>query len=152
MTIHSIGSEMATQDNRATQFPLFVVQVDYRLWVYPGQDYDEFERKEETDRFELCDECKKLYDADEVLPDECDHCEDGAFDHYKLVEQFDLRAGVFFTSKACNEHIQANAYHYKNPRSFGVGAWRNPEMQAVMKHLIVKGAFKKLPSHYSGGE
>ena len=136
--LKGIGKEMNKQDNRATHFPLFVIQVDRWHWVSPDMDYDEIERKEEQDGSGLCKKCEKLFDNEKELPMECDDChwqDRDNFEHYKVEQEFDLNAGVFLTAKACDEHIRANSYHYKNPKSYGISAWRNYEMQAVMRYL-----------------
>lgn len=119
MTLKDIGIEMVGQDNRATQYPLFVIQEDGLRPSAPWEDYDSV-----------------------------DISEDGEEGHYKIEPVFDLRAGVFFTTKACQQHIDENDYHYTNPRVYAISAWRNPEMQAVQQHLIVASG-KKLPSQYA---
>ena len=64
----------------------------------------------------------------------CDDCHE-YFSFYSTIDVFNLRAGVFFTEKACQEHIDQNDYHYNKPRVFAVSAWRNYEMQEVMQHI-----------------
>jgi hypothetical protein len=149
MILKDIGIEMAQQDNRATQYPLFVVMEDVHRYV----DYhDDWDRKERIDPDYLkenvmCNRCLNLLNNTGEVPDDCDDCSDEAFAYYKLEEEVNVNAGVFFTAKACDLHIKDNHYHYNNARSYGISAWRNPEMQAVMQSLI-KGARQKVPSHY----
>lgn len=142
------GTVMAAQDNLATQYPLWVIQQDVRVWVEEGMDYDERERLEDVKEYWLCDRCQKKHDAGEELPADCLECDEPAYDHYKLEPQFVIsHAGVFFTQQGCQNHIDANSYHYRNPRPYAVAAWRNPEMVAVMQHLIINSG-EQLPSHY----
>lgn len=42
---------------------------------------------------------------------------------------------AFFTEKACKEHIRLNDYHYKKPTDFLSHAFRNPELELVLKFL-----------------
>lgn len=149
MNISDIGKEMVTQSNRSTQYPLFVIQAEKRVWVAPGQDYDERQRAEDLNEFYLCESCEKLHDSEEELPDECEACDEEAFDHFRIEHYYDLAPGVFFTAKACDEHIASNHYHYRNPRSYGISAWRNYEMQEVMRHIIGEHT-SEIPSHYRG--
>lgn len=147
--LKAIGSEMVQQNNRATENVMFVIEVDKKVWVTAGEDYDERERVEDTNEFMLCESCAKDFEESggERPLESCEQCDEECFNHYRIERTFDLRAGVFLTAKACNEHIQANAYHYDNPKSFGISAWRNPEMQAVMQMLIFLSG-NDVPSQY----
>lgn len=148
MSLLDTGMEMAVQDNRSTQYPLFVIQQDTRIWADQGNDYDERERKEDTEEYWLCDACQKLYEAGDDMIDDCHDCDEEAYDHYKIEQEFVIgTAGVFFTAKACQQHIDENNYHYRNPQVYSIAAWRNPEMVEVMQSLII-GAGHELPSHY----
>lgn len=126
--------EMNIQNNRCADYPLFVVMVDKEDWCNEAIA-NKHKRKEETDEDYLCDKCKDLYLDGDELPEECDDCDDEAFDWYRIVEDIDLNAGVFLTAKACQDHIDANSYHYTNPRVYGIGCWRNEEMGEVIKFM-----------------
>lgn len=147
-TLEEIGKEMAVQNNRATQFPLFIIMADVERAVPEGNgekrrkdsDYQDFYRG-------MCAECSTKHEEDGTQPDYCEECDPDCFWDCEISQEPDLRAGVFFTAKACQEHIIENHYHYTNPQVYGIGAWRNPEMQQVMFHLIEK-AGKEVPSHY----
>lgn len=157
---------MATQDNRSTQYVLFAVQVDYKDYKeYSGDwefkersfgdhiSYDEYEKL-------LCKACRKVWnegDGYTNLPDDTclnegkgwqHECKDEAFFYYNIKQKLTVESvGVFFTAKACQQHIDENYYHYENPQVYGIAAWRNPEMVAIMQHLIALSG-KELPSHY----
>lgn len=149
-----IGKEMNKQDCRVTQWPLFVIQVDKKVYVSSDMDYDDWERKP-SDCFKLddmCQKCKDSYDETGVIPDKCLYkptpedpvsfgkCPDDMFAYYKVEQDFDLNAGVFLTAKACEEHIRLNHYHYSNPQSYAIGSWRNYEMQTVLNFLSKLGS------------
>jgi hypothetical protein len=148
-TLEEIGKEMAVQKNRATQFPLFIIMADVERAVPDG--CGESKRKDPDtwdSSMQLCDSCEKIHnEGGAELPDYCDECDPDFFWNCEVSQEPDLRAGVFFTAKACQEHIIENHYHYTNPQVYGIGAWRNPEMQQIMLHLIEK-AGKEVPSHY----
>ena len=140
--LKKIGSEMNTQDNRSTQFPLFVIQVLKKVYKENG---NETERRDidYIDTNDLCENCARNYDKGGDFPDVCDECPSSLFISFDEEWQFDLRPGVFFTAKACEDHIAQNDYHYdKEIRSYAIGAWRNPEMQSVMQALSVFGSKK----------
>lgn len=149
--LKEIGIEMNNQDCRATQNPMFVILVDRYVPADINIGWDKKERKDDDYMKEeyLCDDCRVLYVSGLPLPEECDACSDESFNFSKKLndeESFDLRAGVFFTAKACQEHIDANHYHYDNPRVYGIGSWRNFEMQKVQRFLSSLGG--KVASHY----
>ena len=132
--IEQIGEEMNRQDNRGTQFPLYVVQETKA--VPTSNDDSEYSiiisgDGDEMDESDLCEDCEYL----EARKKACVGC---GFLHrvdVKEIKVFELNAGVFFTAKACEEHIEANKHHYSKPKSYAISAWRNWEMQEVMKHL-----------------
>lgn len=117
-TVQKVGRTMAKQSNYHTQYPLFVIQVDYKRQPGIHEDATGTELGEDNEELE-----------------------------YVTDQKFDLTAGVFFTVEACREHIAMNSYHYDNPRPFCISAWRNPDMQAVMRQII-NTATDEVPSHY----
>lgn len=136
---------LATQDNRSTQYPLFVIQVQEK--VYGDSSWcTEKERNGDNDG-ELCEACTQLDEDGEELPDDCQKCDRDCFNWFNWKDDYDLNAGVFLTAEACERHIKMNHYHYCEPKSFGISAWRNPEMQDLIKILFtIMG--KEIPSHY----
>lgn len=138
---------MAGQDNRSTAFPLFIIQEKKRRWVPPELDWHERERKDEFDLEDLCKECQALDGAEKEIILDCDDCSDSTYDHFVVSREPNLKAGVFFTAEACEEHIAENAYHYKEPSSYAISAWRNVEVQQVMVMLLNEGG-GEVPSAY----
>lgn len=147
--IDEIALEMVKQNNRATQYPLFVVMETVEVCV-PDSQADGSHRKDDDDGIDpnyLCEDCLKLAQKEEDLPDWCNDCDSECFWSYRKDERPNLLPGVFFTAKACQEHIDSNKYHYTHPKVFGVGAWRNPEMVEVM-HNLIERVRAVPPSHY----
>ena len=144
-TLEEIGKEMSVQDNRATQFPLFIIMEDVERSVPDG--CGESRRKEDCDGDDMCEKCQELDAKGDELPDYCPDCSSECFWNCEISQEPNLNPGVFFTAKACQEHIDENYYHYNNPKVYGIGAWRNEEMQRVMLHLI-ENAGEEVPSHY----
>jgi hypothetical protein len=48
--------------------------------------------------------------------------------YQKLTDQ----TGCFLTKRAAQKHIELNNYHYTNPRTYAMTAWRNPEFERFM--------------------
>lgn len=42
---------------------------------------------------------------------------------------------MFLTYRECCEHIKRNDYHYSNPRSFAMTAWRSPQIERLIEIL-----------------
>ena len=123
-----ISNEMRTQDNRSTRNVMFVVQSnrfvpkpdgcgDITVYV----DGDDIVTEEEKE--------KRIKDGDNVEDDFTKR----SGSHEYVTEQ---DCGVFFTAKACREHIESNHHHYSEPRVYGIPSWRNPEMIAVQHYIL----------------
>lgn len=145
--LETLAEEMFTQDKRSTSYVYFVVVEDKKVYGIDSDYADGSERKDydSLERSDLCEKCKKIWDNGEELPDECDEygCED-SFVTYRIDRDVpNLYAGIFFTSKACDEHIKNKAHHYNGTaRSYGMSAVYNYQLRAVMDHLCPKGGLK----------
>lgn len=138
---------MATQDNRMTQYPMFVVYEKVQRSVADGQGVSRRKDLDCIDAGDMCESCNRMMDEGRDLPDQCDDCDSDCFWNMEEDLEPNLNPGVFFTAEACQKHIDENHYHYNEPVVYGIGAWRNPEMVEVMQQLI-KGAGEEIPSHY----
>lgn len=147
MQINEIGKEMIKQDNRLTQYPMFAVYHMVERAVPDGQGESRRVDLDWIDAGDMCESCNRMMDEGKDLPDSCEECSPNCFFNFEKNLEPDLRAGVFFTAKACQEHIDANHYHYNEPVVYGIGCWRNEEMPIVQRHLI-ELAGEKVPSHY----
>lgn len=154
---------MREQDNRGTQYPLFIIQQEVETVTGDGRG-DRTIYWNGGDQTSMTDEQYEILDGaeDEVEPDETtlkvleevglDEVSDFDSNDWERLEVKDEfvfadNAGFFFTEKACHDHIEANKYHYNKPRSYVISAWRNPEMVATM-HMILKLTGEEIPSHY----
>lgn len=127
-----LSKKMNSQDNRATQFPMFVIK--QKVKVYGREECcDELERKEEQDDDEMCETCSEKYEEGTDLLDNCQDCDPRCFIEFNWEDETVEDAGSFFTAEAAQDHIDRNAYHYNKPFTYGIPSWRNPEMQIVLK-------------------
>lgn len=51
--------------------------------------------------------------------------------------------GCFLTKQACKEHIKQNSYHYSEPHTYAMTAYRNPEFERVW-NILKKTDWKQL--------
>lgn len=42
------------------------------------------------------------------------------------------QTGCFLTKRAAQKHIELNGYHYNNPKTYAMTAWRNPEFEKFL--------------------
>ena len=42
---------------------------------------------------------------------------------------------MFITKESCKNHIRLNSYHYHNPHTYAMTAWRSPEVEKLWKLL-----------------
>lgn len=144
--LKAIGDEMAVQDKRGTSYVYFIVVEDKKVLGIDSNYADGRQRKGVMEYDEpLCDSCEAIAEANGPdIPDECDDCPEDAFVWYRKEEAVpNLYAGVFFTAKACDDHIARNLHHYNGTaRSYGMSAYHNEEMIAVMKFLCPNGNLK----------
>lgn len=125
------------QDNRATASPYFYVikeeqiQVTPHGWgveimyIYDGEWYTETELLDEFD----------VNNIDEILnnPNYCNDVSKYDVKHKVVTPE---NHNVFFTEKACHEHLEANHYHFgPKAHSYVRHAWRNPEMKKLFEAL-----------------
>lgn len=133
------SKEMNTQDNRCTEYPLFVVWE--KVKDYGDVSWcDQVERKPEIDIDNLCEKCQEKYRIED-LPEYCEDCDEDCFVWFNWEWKPNLKAGFFLTAKACQEHIDQNDYHYSEAKTYAYGCWRNPEMEEIIKFMreISKG-------------
>jgi len=52
--------------------------------------------------------------------------------NYELTDEYQ---NAFLTEKACRKHIEANHYHYSDPKDYLQHAFRNPELEKVLEFL-----------------
>jgi hypothetical protein len=162
--LSDIVDQMIKQDNRATQYPLFYVYEKQELWV----DGDDSATRlmfvncegDEVDEIDFNDkELWKKVDGEWETDWHCDET-DETIDQLEACDKFDLRlihvreedvpvvnVGPFFTEEAAEAHIKFNSYHYRKPFTYVNSAWRNYELQELMKIMFTMMG-KEIPSCY----
>ena len=141
----NLSTELNTQDHRGTRMPYFFqVQTQEQIAVPDGcgteawhQDGSMIETHSEI--METICELKEWDQWDDRF------CSLDDYERDSILEEagwnkvtYDYRSNLenaFLTSKACDEHIAANKHNLKSPTNYLSGAYRNPEMEQLMKFL-----------------
>lgn len=130
--LSKIGEAMRTQNNRATAWPVFVVQQRRRLYGF-HPDYSD----NVVWLNQYCDSIEA--DAEEAATMEAQYYEDGTEpDGWLRTSYVDIWEHVTtcFTEDGANAYIKANGHNLKHPRVYVESAYRNAEWQAVAKWLV----------------
>lgn len=149
-----LSRKMKKQNNRATQFPMFVIK--QKVKVYGDSSWcSEVERKEEFDledyngNSNLCEKCEKIYEeqgAFSELPDYCEECDSDIYVWFNWEDETVEDCGSFFLAEEAQKHIDANDYHYHKPFVYGIPSWRNYDTQRVL--TILAGLEGEVPNYY----
>lgn len=128
-----IGKLLATQDNRFTDQPMFVVQQkiaavadeDYNAEriVWASDDGDHHDEADEQQAAELEAEYQSTF---EVRP---------GWRRLPMCDYWDF-ATASFTEKGCQDYLTANGHNLREPRIYAQGSFRNTEYQAVRAFLL----------------
>lgn len=168
--ILEIAKLIATQDNRATDHPLFIVQEEVREPTYDGCA-DEYFYYDQHNCRELDDDEKTTVDSlfsffklniesfvDTDIPTNREINEwlesVGKSGFFDIVRMEDLTKNYYkkewvyvtacFTEKGCNEYINANKHrHAGKLRVFADQSFRNFEFQAIRNFLLQINAESK---------
>jgi len=150
MELNEIGEEIKTQDNMATENPIFILfdQIRYPAkdgygdeCVYVDQSSDAYEienTKEALVEFYKDDswfpETAEKLTKEELFEEIKKHRDIELFDVY-LRKEFKQ---AFFTKKSAEQYLKSNRHHFKNPLIWCDTLWRNYEMQSV-RNALIKG-------------
>ncbi len=138
----NLSNELNTQDHRSTAMPyIFQIQTQEKVVAVEGNGneawiYDDSEIETEEEITEAIAEYKGLsvedvttnkYDREQIL-------EEAGYRkiNYEMKEVYQ---NAFLTSKACDEHIKSNNYHYNTPVNYLSHSFRNPELETLLKFL-----------------
>lgn len=129
--LERVGELIRTQDNRATQAPIFAVQQRKRIygmdpdytddiaWIDSANDYDEADERT----------ARRLEAIHRSTGKERDGwTRTGYRDEWEFVT-------ACFTEAGCAEFIRINGHNLTDPRIYAYGSWRNAEWNAVRDHL-----------------
>jgi len=138
-----LSKEMLSQDPRGTRMPhIFQIRTIEEVAAFPGCGEDIYvnengielrtldEQREYIDKNYIPDK-----EGEEINEYEYDFIlEEAGFTKMNVTTKHEYN-NIFFTAKACDEHIRLNNYHYREPSCYLNHAWRNPEMELISTFL-----------------
>jgi hypothetical protein len=126
--LEGIGNQLRTQDNRATDNPMFCVQEKRRI-VGMDSSY--------SDRLCWHDSAngETIYDDD---PDFKEAPEGDEWDEFGYVDIWEV-VMVAFTEEGCKEYLRLNGHNLKQSRIYAMSFNRCPEMVLLRRFLLQQG-------------
>jgi len=142
--LKALGNAIATQDNRATMHPLFVVFKKREIVTNEDHYYDfigwyddEGNRADEETEAQLEAMHHDLsgdYFADDEITIEGD-CENITWEK-RAIKEVDEFVTACFTEQACKDYIAANSHNLNKPFIFAASLYRNAEMIGLREFLL----------------
>jgi hypothetical protein len=139
--LRNIAANLATQDNRITNNPIFLVQKKVRqtaldldycdnyIWLDCGNDYDEVTDPAEIERLEDLEFRQDILKEDEELEFN-NYIKTGYADRWETVQPF-------FTEVEADRYIAANKHRHDGElRTYVDWGGRNPEWIAIRNFLM----------------
>jgi len=153
--LFELSKEMTTQDNRHTAMPhMFQIQETKKIAAHEGCGEEVWYNSEQEQEVRTTEEAIEWLSEDErqlsavIIEDGVSEEKFRAMDSWDLNDLLNEKGfdryyednhhtyvNTFFTAKACEEHIEANSYHYSEPVCYLNHAFRNPEMELISKFL-----------------
>lgn len=145
-SLMELSKEINNQDHRSTAMPYFFqiretkqidgVSEEYSpdgyVWICPNGDGTIDNNRESM--IEELEQADVEFDKD-ITNDNLEElmAENGYKKGYFRNEE--IYSNAFLTAKACKEHIKLNSYHYSEPVDYLTHAFRNPELELILKFL-----------------
>lgn len=139
--LRDIAANLASQDNRCTADPVFLVRekvritgmdIDYSdnyIWVNSANDWDEVTDPQEIERLEDLEFRRDILSEDEAA-EFSDYVKTSYQDYWRPVQPF-------FTEAAAEAYIRCSSHRHHGELSIFVDwAGRNPEWKAVRNFLL----------------
>jgi hypothetical protein len=128
LKLQEIKSNLLTQDNLATEYPIFLVQVEYAIYGVDPEFHDDAE--------------EYFYDSCgwNILSEECleEFVKDGGiYSNAYLVKRWKTVTSCF-TEKGAEDYIEANRHNLGKTRIYVDSLYRNAEMIAIRNFLLDK--------------
>lgn len=149
----ALGKTIATQDNRATDAPIFIVQQKRSYVTEEGYNDSRYEwRETESGDYSGPDD-EELARLDKFYANE-GH-EPKGWKRFAIMDVWEFVTACF-TEQGCKDYIAINGHNLKEPRIYAEGSFRNEEFRSLRKTLIALAASpappKQQPVHLGGGE
>ena len=143
-------NELNTQDNRITAHPLFIVEVEKRIygmdsslvddmewiWVYSQDSEYQFEPDEIFDEIRRDCEDRDEHEILNLWDEEIDP-EEWGYEQWFYVTEMEFKC-AHLTERAADLYIAQNSHNLRKPRVYVTSQHRCYEWNMVRDHLMVK--------------
>jgi hypothetical protein len=128
--LREIGKQIAEQDNRITDQPIFIVQQKKIDTGYDPAFTDDIAWIHCDGFMADADEAKKLEDAYNKTGDEPEEwTRTGYIERWEFVT-------ACFTEQGCKDYIDADGHNLKEPRIYADGSYRNTEFRELRNLML----------------
>jgi hypothetical protein len=128
--LKEIGRLIATQDNRCTDAPIFIVQQRKRIYGFDPAYSDEYV---------WIDSANDGYQADDEERERLDDLEANGEDTGDWIKTSYMDIWEFvtacFTEQGCKDYLKINGHNLTDPRIYADGSYRNKEFRMVRDFL-----------------
>lgn len=124
-----IGELIATQDNRITDAPIFIVQQKREFVAHPDYDHDLiawFDGDGKANEEEAAALEAQYKDT---------HREPAGWTRATVGHYWDFVTACF-TEQGCKDYIARDGHNLREPRIYAAGSYRNEEFRDVRKFLL----------------
>ena len=146
--LKELKRELNTQNSRMTANPRIYQIRSEKFQTNPNGEGEYFEAVFEGDSLgvfeytsegveevkailrEITDDENVLKEIDNICLEDLDR--EWIYFHCYIGDFKSIFNNVFFTEKACRQHIEENKHHYRNPMDYLNFAFRNPEMETLL--------------------
>lgn len=172
-TIIDVANEYVTQDNRGTAFPYALLVTEEELvrtddgeiigiWSPRSADmtyYDDvkdarllqevLDNNDEEDPAEITEEFEDIWGTYDMLEFYKKYIDKDADLYQFNKERRSKGEQMFLTESSAEAHIRMNGHNMKNPITYGIHVFRNPDMEIIILDLMSKAT---LPIEQWGAE
>lgn len=141
--LHEVGQRIATQDNRITDQPMFVVFQKREIVVDEDYDHDRIvwvddegnEADEETAR--QLNWMRDDVDGHHLLDDEIVLGDEDQEEWRRLaVKEIDEFVTACFTEQGCKDFLEIQGHNLRRPFIYAAGSFRNREYQQLRNLML----------------
>ena len=172
-TIIDVANEYVTQDNRGTAFPYALLVIEEELvrsddgdiiGIYSPRAADTtyyndvkeasllsevLDNNDEEDHAEITEEFEDIWSTYDMLEFYKKYIDEDANLYEFNKERKSKGEQMFLTESSAEAHIRMNRHNMKNPITYGIHVFRNPDMEIIILDLMSKST---LPIEEWGAE
>jgi hypothetical protein len=126
LALEGEGEPRIPYDDGAYSLEELIEDINENIEDYDQAIQDEWKECDKTEAYTVADFAAERLGY-YVYPNSIYYVQDE--DH---ISQF---SGAFLTKRACQQHIEGNKYHYREPHTYANTAYRNYELERLLKIL-----------------